>query len=274
MNEAQTISPLLGLGLEPATVTRVVGAHVHVRAPAFGQISARLAVPARLQSGDSVLIATGRDGTSYVIGVLSALRELSLSDGSRAEVDEDDGEQCLRVWDPRGQLIFERQADRTVVHVPEGDLQIQASGDIALRAGGEVRLEGSERAVVASPSQVRLETDESSLELERDHARVRTGRLVATAEVAEAKLEEARLVIGTLRTVAGRIREKAQTVERTADQLVEHLKESFRDVEGLSATRAGSLRLVAKSTLSVLGQSALVRAKEEVKIRGEKVFLA
>lgn len=274
MNEAQTVSPLLGLGLEPATVTRVAGAQVHVRAPAFGKISARLAVPARLQPGDSVLIATGRDGTSYVIGVLSALRELCLRDGSRAELDEEDGEQALRVWDPRGQLVFERLVDRTVVHVSEGDLEIQASGDIALRAGGEVRLEGAERTVLASRGSVRMQTDESTLELEGDHTRVQTGRLVATAEIAEAKMEEARLVIGTIRTVAGRIREQAQTVERTAEQLVERLKESFRDVEGLSATRAGSLRLVAKSTFSVLGQSALLRAKEEVKIRGEKIFLA
>ena len=271
-NRAQSL--IAGLTLEPATVTAVHGARVDVRAPAFGHTSARLAVTASLRPGDSVLVANGADGTHYVIGVLSALRELSLEDGSRAQLDTVDGAQALRVFDPQGQLVFERHADRTVVHVPDGNLEVQSRGDIAFVAGGELRLSAQERAHIDSEGPIRLKSQESSLELDGEDTRLSTGRLVTTAKLAEAKIEEARLVVGTLRTVAGRIKQRAEVVERTADRVVEKMKESFRDVEGLSHSRAGSVRMVARTTFSVLGQSALLRAKEAVKIRGEKIFLA
>ena len=39
-------------------------------------------------------------------------------------------------------------------------------------------------------------------------------------------------------------------------------------------TRAGRLRLVAEKTVSLLGQRAVMKAREDVKIKGDKVYLA
>jgi hypothetical protein len=48
----------------------------------------------------------------------------------------------------------------------------------------------------------------------------------------------------------------------------------YRDVEGLSQTRAGRLRLVAEEALHLMGRRALVKAREDVKVKGEKIYLA
>jgi hypothetical protein len=94
------------------------------------------------------------------------------------------------------------------------------------------------------------------------------------AERAEVRVKEAHLVAGTLRSVVHRVRERAEVVERTAGRVVERAREVYRDVEELSQTRAGRLKLVADRALTALGRSTLVKAREDVKIKGDKIYLA
>ena len=70
------------------------------------------------------------------------------------------------------------------------------------------------------------------------------------------------------------IAQKVERIETTAERLVERTRESWRETEGLSQTRAGRLRLVARGALAAIGETALIKAEEGVKIKGEKIYLA
>ena len=284
---ARAVLPLStgpSMGIVTATVEAVHGARVDVRSASFGAVSARLAVPLPYEPrpGDDVLVATAEDGR-YVIGVLRALRGiareemLAAPDGSTAALAHEEGGSVWRVKDREGRLIFEHTigeggAAKSVVHL-DHDLDVRAAGDLSLAAGGKVSIEGGAGAALRSKAAVELASEGSSLRLDRERARVEATILETHAERAELSAKDASLVVGTLRSVIHRLRENAEVVERTAGRVVERAREVYREVEGLSQTKAGRLKLVADTALSLLGASTEVKAREDVKIKGEKIYL-
>lgn len=245
-----------------ATVASVDGGRVGVKSDAFGTASARVAIPHyRPRSGDAVLVASASDGARFVIGVLRALREvpdaLVADDGASAAIEADDDGQVLRVRDGSGRLVFEHRPGRSVVHAPEGDLELATEGRLKLSGAQGVHVEGGE--------ELRLGAKRTRLDAEE----LRVG-----AERARAELKEGQLVVGTLRTVAQRVRTRAEVVERTAGRVVEKAREVYRDTEGVEQTRAGRLRMVAEAAFSVLSEQATVKARDAVKIKGDKIYLA
>jgi hypothetical protein len=63
------------------------------------------------------------------------------------------------------------------------------------------------------------------------------------------------------------------TLETSVGRLIERAAEAYRACEGLAETRAGRLRLVAEKTLHALAERALVKGREEVKLKAEKIYL-
>ena len=276
---SETVSAIgVGLGgIVTATVKAARGPRVDVESARFGSVSARLAVAGgyRPRAGDDVLVASA-EGEFFVVGVVRALRDvgaevLEAPDGSRVALEHDEDGAVWRLSDAEGRLVFEHRAGKSVVSVGD-DLELRAGGDIALEAGGEVRIEG-ERALVAGEAAVSLRSEGSELTLDEDRTRLTTTILETRAERADVQVEEANLVAGTLRTVVHRLRERADVVERTAGRVVERAREVYREVEELSQTKAGRLRFVARTALTLLGEQTQVQAREDVKIKGEKIYL-
>lgn len=152
-------------------------------------------------------------------------------------LDERGGE-ILRVTDAAGRLLFEHHTSQkvTVICAPEGDLELRAP-------------HGSVRIIAAEGVEVR-------------------------AESLRAKVGEAVVEGSSLRAVFGRVKTLAGVIETRAERVIEQAKNVFREAEELSQTRAGRLRFVAEKTVHILGQRALVKAREDVKVKGEKVYLA
>jgi hypothetical protein len=283
MSETASAWAALSNGIVTATVEAVHGARVDVRSPSFGTVSARLAVPAPYEPrpGDDVLVAAA-EGGRFVIGVLRALRdvtrdELRAPDGSTASLAHEEAGAVWRVRDREGRLIFEHTiseggAAKSVVHLDQ-DLDVRAAGDISLSAAGKVSIEGGAGALLRSPAVVVLASEGSRVRLDRERARVEATILETHVERADLKAKDANLVVGTLRSVIHRVRENADIVERTAGRLVERAREVYREVEGLSQTKAGRLKLVADTALTLLGTSAELKAREDVKVKGEKIYL-
>lgn len=285
--EARDISSLGGLGgLSVAKVESADGAAVRVSGRGFGRVAARLAVTGdyRPATGDVVLVGRADDGAYYVVGVVRALREaaaITASDGTVAALERDGDEEVLRLRDADGRLLVEHRPreGRSVIHAPgdlafvaEGSLELSAKGAVRVRAGTDVDLEGAGDVRVAAKD---LDgADGSSLEMRGGRTALRTRRFGAKVERADAQLDEANLVVGTLRTVARRVKQELGVIETRAERVVERAKESWRETEGLSQTRAGRLRLVATGALTAMGETALLKASEGVKIKGEKIYLA
>lgn len=286
MSEAASAWMAAPASITTASVKAVRGARVDVESPSFGSACARLAVagPYEPRAGDAVLVASA-DGACFVIGVLRALREvegasppspaarsITADDGSSASLEQGEDGPVWRLRDASGRLLFEHGAGKSVVCVHE-DLEVRAAGDLSLSAGGAVRIEGGERAALSSRGAVELSSRGSAVRLDGERAGVSGELFELRAQRADVTTKEANLVVGTLRSVAHRVREKAEVVERTAGRVVERAREVYREVEGLEQTKAGRLRLVASAALTLLGQQALLKAREDVKLKGEKIYL-
>ena len=119
-----------------------------------------------------------------------------------------------------------------------------AETDLDLRAGRRVQIQGEQGVV--------LRSGESSVELEP----TRVGLFAARVE-----------------TKARRLVQTAGEIETRARQVFERARESFREVEDLAQTRAGRVRVVATEALRMLGRQAVVKAREDLKLRGERIYL-
>lgn len=287
MMEARDLSLPGSLGaLSLAKIEAVEGLAVRVSGQGFGRASARLAVAGAYdpRPGDTVLVGRADDGGLYVVGIVRALREapgVRASDGTSAALETEDGREVLRVRDADGGLLLEHRPHegRTVIHAP-GDLAFEAEGDLDLRAAGAVRVRAGTDLDLEGRGDVRLAATDldgspaSELEMRGGRTSLDTRRLGARVGRADAQLDEANVVVGTLRTVAKRVKQELGVIETQAERIVERTKESWRETEGLSQTRAGRLRLVAAGALQAIGETALVKAREGVKIKGEKIYLA
>jgi hypothetical protein len=111
-------------------------------------------------------------------------------------------------------------------------------------------------------SNVVLVVQEGDLELRADRGRVRiVGKegVELEGKVLSFKAEHLREVVGLLETHAKRILEKATDV--------------YREAEGMSSTRAQQVRIVAGDTFRALAQRLRMKAKADVKVDGEKIYL-
>lgn len=273
--------------LTPAKITGVgADGALSVESKAFGRSRARAAVVGDYapRAGDTVLVATCDDGARYVIGVIAALREAAASpaaaplvearDGSRAALESTGSGEAIRVRDGRGRLLFEHLAEegRSIVHVPEGDLDLVVPGSVRISAGAEIALTGalgvhlgSGGADASPPCAVHLTADQAS---------VTAPRLTMKADRADVRVDEARFSARALESAVDHVLQAVETLEVRAGRVIERARETYREVEGLAQTRAGRLRLVAEETLHLLGRRAQMKAQEDLKLKGEKIYLA
>lgn len=224
-----------------ATVVAVAaGGAVTVAAPG-GPVVAHVAVAGDYAPApdDEVLLAGG-DGEWFVIGVLcaaSGARRVATASGVEARVEREAGGEVLRVRDAAGRLLLEHRPDgATVISAAAGDLELAAPA-------GSVRVTA------------------------RDRVEVR-------AAAADVKVVDAKLEATTVATVAARARHVLGTLELQAGRIVERAKNAYREAEELSQTRAGRIKLLARQTLHAFADRAAIKAQQDVKIKGEKIYLA
>lgn len=272
----------------PATV-RAVGPGNRVWLEEGG-IQATVAVPAPYvpRAGDSVLVATGRAGERYVVGVLVALREaeqppLVLRDGSSASVSTGPEGEVLRVSDSAGRLIFEHHAGagRSVVHAPAGNLELRADeGGILLSARDTVRVHSTREVRLESEHSVRLgttptvERPASSLVLDARGTHLSTPDLQARAGHTRVTVDEASLVGRAVSVACETLHNRVDLLQTEASRIVERAENTYREVKELAQTRAGRLRLFAETTLHAFGRRTLLKAREDLKLKADKIHLA
>jgi hypothetical protein len=144
------------------------------------------------------------------------------------------------VYAPAGDLAF--AAER-------GSIEFAARDAVRLRAEREVELAAGQTIHVGGPA---LTARVQRASLQADEAGVTARAIAVTAE-------KAVQLVGVLETTATRILERAKNV--------------YRDVEELSQTRAGRMRLVVQQTFHLLGRRTLIRAEKDARIDGEKIYL-
>jgi hypothetical protein len=275
--------------LTPATIKSVSHGRVWLEASGQAPISALVAVPAPYapRVGDSVLVAPGPAGERYVVGVLVALREatppLVLQDGTSASVSQGAEGEVLTVRDAAGRLIFEHDvaAHRSVVHAPAGNLELRADeGSILLSARDTVRVHSAREVRVESEHAVRVGTTPaagrpaSSLAMDARGTRLDTPALEARADTARVELDEGSLSARALETTCQTARHAVDVLEVQAGRILERAENVYREVKDLAQTRAGRVRLFAETTFHLFGRRTLFKAKEDLKLKADKIHLA
>ncbi|MFK7985622.1 MAG: DUF3540 domain-containing protein [Sandaracinaceae bacterium] len=276
----------------PATVVAPSGNQALVRFEDGETASVALAVGGyRARTGDRLLVARGRSG-AWAFAVLSALREAPVraDDGTRAQLEEG----ALTVRDGEGRLLFSHRPDDgvSVVHAPYGDLRLSApDGNIELDAGRDVKV-SSRRNLELSAKRVRVGTtpasrprkteaqwagtkpSENALTFDRTGARLETSSLTLSAAVARLAMLETTFAAHHVSTAVATVRGAFGLVETKATRVIERAKDTYREVEGLAQTRAGRIRQRAETTVHVVAERAVIKAEDEVAIKGEKIHLA
>ena len=285
-SQASSSEPLAAL--TPATVKTVVPGRVVLEVEGRGSVHARVAVPTPYapRVGDSVLVAPGQGGEWFVVGVLVALREatpLVLRDGTSAAVSEGPEGEVLSVRDSAGRLVFEHHAGagRSVVHAPMGNLELRADqGGILLSARDTVRVHSAREVRVESEHAVKVQTTPaagrpaSSLAMDARGTRLATPSLEARAGKARVELDEGSLTARALSTTCQTARHTVDVLEVQAGRILERAENVYREVKDLAQTRAGRVRLVAEATFHLFGRRTLFKAREDLKLKADKIHLA
>jgi len=268
MRPAEELSDPRGPDIGPGTVLAVHGRQAVVRLEDGGEsVSATLSVGADPLPGDRLLVARGASG-AWVLAVLGAIRPAPLVADDGAEARLEGG--ALTVRDPAGRLLFEHRPDEgvSVVHAPYGDLRLSAPrGSVSIDAKRDVTLRAGRTASVGR-------SDDEALTFERRGARLKARVLEASVSVARLALIDTTFAASRVTAAVETARHRVGLLETTAKRVVTKAKTSFTDVEGLAQTRVGRLRQIAEGSAQILGKTMLVKADEDVAIKGEKIHLA
>lgn len=207
-------------------------------------------------AGDRVLLLSDGRDACFVVGVLSALRTAP----------------------PPGLSVERDESGATHVTVP-GDLHFSAPrGQVHIEGARGVKVESPRGVEVRSERAVTIESHDgevsrSRLTLDGDAAELRAGVFAAKAARLVALAEDITTIATRVDAQVDALRTRAERIETHVGTLVEHAKESYREVEGLSQTRVGRMRLVAKGQLSWLAERAKLKAKGVFAIDGERIHL-
>lgn len=218
MNHAARVSPLLTgtRYLGPAVVVEAeredgwVSVRLGVDGPGR-MLTARVAVPrVRPLAAEAEVVVTGDPGGQlYVIGVLTAAAEnagpttVSTATGAYATVGSaaPDGDERLRVYSPRNELLFEYDptSGKTRVNVAHGGLELSTEdGDISLNAARSVRIDG--QSIELTGHRLDVKTTHTKWIVERLETLAET--IVETAKNAYRTVEQlAQLRTGRMRTL-------------------------------------------------------------------------
>ncbi len=214
-----------------------------------------IAPPHELTPGDTVLAAGEDTDELYIIGVLKTAalppRTITLSGGSRAETSGKPGEQSMKVFSPRQELLFEydEATGKARVNMPSGDLEfVTENGNISFQSGRDILFHG--RHLDMNSHEFRLSAQKGALQIEE-------------AAYAGKKF------MGNIRHVIL----IAERLETAAQTMIEKAKNLFQSVEELSQLKTGRMRTLVKKTFHFKANKAFVKAEEDYKIRAEKIHL-
>ncbi len=176
------------------------------------------------------------------------------------------GRITLSLFAPDGTLIVEYRPVEGTCRIHAARVEVDAGRDLELRAGERLRL--------AAGREIALSCGESAIAVGRDGVRFEAHEVDATTTRTRWTAQTFALASDVMETEARRMVQRAGELETHARRIVERARESFRDVEELAQTQAGRLRLVAKETLHALGRRTLLKAREDMKLRGERIDLS
>jgi hypothetical protein len=208
-----------------------------------------------LAPGDTVLVAGEDTDEMYIIGILKTTttpaKTIILSGGTSAQASGKPGEQTMKVFSQKKELLFEYdEATGTArVNMPTGDLEfVTEKGNISFRSGRDICFTGL-------------------------HVDMKTHEIGVSAHKGDIRIEEAFYSGKKLLGNINHAKLIAERLETAAQTMIEKAKNLYQSVDELSQLKTGRMRTLVKKTFHFKANKAFVKAQEDYKIRAEKIHL-
>jgi hypothetical protein len=251
--------------------------------PQAGTLLAQDAIAGQngLQTGDTVLVVGEDLEDLYVIGVLSCKEtpdssesKIKLTKGAHVETEGSTGEQILKVFSPKREMIFEydEENNRARVNLEAGDLEfITQRGNITFASNKEIMFHGRSIGMTGSKGIClgivnTLGKLRSTLTLRQQSIKIDSPEFTLNAERGDLNVEEAKYT-------GNRLLSKVDRLETIAVTVMAKARNIYRTVEELSQVRAGRMRTMVAKTFHFKSKKAFVKAEEDYKIKAEKIHL-
>jgi len=236
---------------------------------------ARIAFPlsSKLRYGESVLIAGGNTDDFYIIGTLeskasekSVNESLKLQCGARAELSGAPNAEKLTVFSKEDDLIFEYDpcSGKTRIDIPRGDLEINTrNGSIVFSSSKDIRMVTSsdtgENSADLSMDSKKISMNSPEIDINSRKGTIHIDETEYSGNRFSGKIKTIKLIMNRLESVADTVIDKAKNVYRT--------------VEGLTQLHTGRMRTIIKTTWHFKSKKTFMKAEEDFKIKGEKIYL-
>ncbi|MCA9604689.1 MAG: DUF3540 domain-containing protein [Myxococcales bacterium] len=200
------------------------------------------------------------------VAPMQVVERVRVASGVALEERRDEqGQAHVELRAPDGTLLVELDPSSGTCRIRAPRIEVQAQQDLRLGSHQAVRIEGEQGIFMRS--------GDTEAVLDQERFVVRGREAVIEAERIGWKAKALSVASELVETEARRLVQRAGHVETHARRLVERTRESFREVEDLAQTKAGRLRLVAEDTLRAMGRRTLLKAREDMKLRGERIYL-
>ena len=247
-----------------------------------------LAGDQRLTVGDEVLVIGNQWDELYIIGRLSsrdiggaAFRKITLPDGVFATVDASDNPTRLKVLTKENKLLceYDSKTGKLCIAADSEQLRISArKGDIELDAAARIRLNG-QVIELAGKSGVNIEIADLFQQLGSTIS-LKPGKMSLSAQEVAVTAKRSNFVVNVLIAKAKKVVSKAEYVHQIADKIetmantiLEKAQNKYSTVENLNQQRAGRMRMLIQRAFHLKGKNAVIKAAEDVKVKGEKIHL-
>jgi hypothetical protein len=258
--------------------------------PQESSASARIAISSyhSLNPGDLALIVGEELSDLYLIGVLNREnasdapeRKIALSGGTQAEAAGRPGEQTLRVFSPKQELLFEydEKNGRARVNMEAGDIEfVTQKGSITFASGREILFHGKSIGLTSTRGVFLGVIDalgklRSALTLQAGTAKVNSPEVGIEAQRGVFQVEDTRYTGQNLLSKIGQAKLKIDRVESAASTVIARAKNVFQTVEQLSQVKAGRMRTLVDKTFHFKSKKAYLKSEEDYKIKAEKIHL-
>ncbi|MBC2714112.1 MAG: DUF3540 domain-containing protein [Desulfobacteraceae bacterium] len=248
-----------------------------------------ISLPQKFSTDDEVLVIEDNNGNFYVIGVMDhqnpqsdPVPQMILSDGTFASLNNSEKGQTLCVYSNNNALLFEynpdtkkarifSNAENVVFDAPKGNIELNAAGNIRLK-GQQVELTGRSGVGLSVVGQM-FEKLKSDLSLKPGKIDITSQELRVSARRTSVFLEEARNNIKAVVSRIESVKLVAGKLETTASSIIEKAINTYRTTENLNQVKAGRMRMLIHKTFHLKSKSSIIKAEDDVKIKGEKIHL-
>lgn len=145
----------------------------------------------------------------------------------------------------------------TVLSRSEGEVELYLEGDASIRAQGRLRLAGNREMELQGGGKLRLGA--AQLELTSASTRLTSGQLNLNVPQVEANHDDVQV--------------RARSVSVWAQRLTQRVDTLLRMVETVETARIGQLVQTVRQAFTLNAQHAVITARKDVKIDGERIHM-